>query len=275
MAAMVDNLAMRIPSSYCLACHFKRRRESENNTTALVFDPGTEAYTLKRLEDIDGESTVIPSLVPVLTARTVEKAIYRDFLPYSAQSIKVQHSGATKSLADVVDNACWSRRSKHQRGPSSLVDGFYIMPGITATQTTIITRDPLEHQLAELPAPESFNQNQSPVELPADDDNSPVAPQPLFHPASPTPLLLLPPRPRSPTARKASPLLAPFPPFPPPPPTRDDGGPEHRHSYASSVGSASIQIAYEPSQHDGADREEEEPWPLKVSAPSRSSSRIG
>lgn len=58
MVAMVDNLAMRIPSSYCLACHFKRRRESENNTTALVFDPGTEVYTLKRLEDIDGESTV-------------------------------------------------------------------------------------------------------------------------------------------------------------------------------------------------------------------------
>ncbi|CAF9942442.1 MAG: hypothetical protein ALECFALPRED_009754, partial [Alectoria fallacina] len=230
MVAMVDNLAMRIPSSYCLACRFKRRREAESKTTALVFHPGTEAYTLKRLEDVD-----------------IEKAIYRDFLPCSAQSIKIQHSGATRSLAD---DACWSRRLKHQRGPSSLVDGFYIVPGTPATQTTITTRDPLERQLAELPAPESSNQNQHPVEQPAD-DISPVPTQPLSHPASPTPLLLLlpRPRPRSPTARKASPLLAPPPP-PPPPPPRDDRVSERRHSYASSVGSASIQIAYEPSQHD-------------------------
>lgn len=62
MSALVDDLAMRIPPSSCLVCQFKKLRAScsntENKTTVLVFDPSTGVYTLKKIEDIDGESTV-------------------------------------------------------------------------------------------------------------------------------------------------------------------------------------------------------------------------
>lgn len=83
----VDNLATRLPSSCCPVCLFKDLRRSNHSTetkntalavqpkdtktTALVFDTGSKTYTLKKLEEIDGESTVQlvhnPSLVPLLT----------------------------------------------------------------------------------------------------------------------------------------------------------------------------------------------------------------
>lgn len=72
MYALVDNLALRISPSCCPVCYIKSMVKSclrcffstkqivrtENEIPALVFDPGTEAYTLRKLENIDGESTV-------------------------------------------------------------------------------------------------------------------------------------------------------------------------------------------------------------------------
>lgn len=177
----------------------------------------------------------------------MEKAIYRNYLPSSARSIKVQVHGKKKFLAEVrIDGIGRRRGLKHQR---SLLDGFYILPGRAGTQTTITPKDAHEDQLAELPAPGFFNQKNPPVELPTN-EIAPVAappvPRAVFQPASPPPLLL-PPKPRSPNSRKASPLLA-------PPPRA--GVPDKRTSYGSSVGSASIQIAYLPSHHEDAGRGE-------------------
>ena len=69
--SMVDNLAMRIPSSwhrYCLICWLRRLRksppesenalESNSKKTAVVFYPSAGLCTLERTEDIDGKSTV-------------------------------------------------------------------------------------------------------------------------------------------------------------------------------------------------------------------------
>ena len=201
--------------------------------------------------------------VVLLTVHAVEKAIYRDFLPDSAQYIKVQLAGEMKPLAEVIEDACWRKGLKHQR---SLVDGFYILPGRAGTQTTLNTEDPHEDKLAELPAPGFFNQNKHPVEVPADKPSpvsTPPVSQPVFSPASPaspTPLLLTP-RPRSINTRKASPLLA--------PPPRD-GISEKRSSYGSSVGSVSIQIAYQPSPRDDGEREETERFKVSTSIPNNS-----
>lgn len=73
MFSFVDELAMRIPPSCCIVCQLKSLREPyhrrENKTAALVFDPGTEVYTLKRLEDIDGKSKHAPYPNPLLSPR--------------------------------------------------------------------------------------------------------------------------------------------------------------------------------------------------------------
>ncbi|KAF6230375.1 hypothetical protein HO133_004717 [Letharia lupina] len=227
MSALVDDLAMRIPPSSCLVCQFKKLRAScsntENKTTVLVFDPSTGVYTLKKIEDIDAEK---------------QNFIYRKGLPTSAQSIKVQLPGETKLLAEVrVDSARTRQGLKHQR---SLVDGFYIMPGRPGTQMTMNPKRTREGQLAELPAPGFFNQTRHPVELPADE----TSPVPAL-PSSPTPLLL-PPRTPPKNARKAPQLLA--------PPPREVFS-EKRTSYGSSLGSASIHIAYLPSHQDDVERD--------------------
>ena len=64
--ALVDDLAMRIPPSCCPICQFNSLRESHLKTrdknTMLVFNPATEVHSLKKLEDIDGESTVQKNL---------------------------------------------------------------------------------------------------------------------------------------------------------------------------------------------------------------------
>lgn len=202
----------------------------------------------------------------VLTAHIVEKAIYRTFPPTSMQSIKVQLPGGKRSVAKVrLDDARSRRRGlKHQR---SLADGFYIMPGRAGTQTTLNTNDAPEDQLAELPTPEMFIQRNQTVELPAElpaGEISPVAARPPSR-AAPQPVpstpILLTPKPRSRSTRKASPLLA-------PPPFRD-GTAERRSSCSSSMGSESIQIAYMPSHNDEIEREK--PVPLKVSHSLRSS----
>ena len=264
----VDKLAMRIPPSCCIFCQFERMYrnprawylKTEKKTTALVYYPGTEVYALERLENIDGESNVqlvqFCIWIPVFTAHIVEKAIYRKFLPSSAQSIKVQLPGEKKFLAEVrIDGAGRRRGLKYQQ---SLVDGFYIMPARAGTQTTMDTNDAREDHLAELPTPSLSNQDKSPVELLTNETVPvPAPPVPLtrVQPASPTPILLSP-RPRSPKTRKASPLL------PPPPMDRIS---EKRTSLGSSVGSASIQIAYQPSHHEDAGKEK--PKPLKASTP--------
>ena len=62
MFALFDNLTTWITPSYCIICQLKSRRESAMQTSVLVFDPGTEVYSLQRLEDIDRKSTaqIIP-----------------------------------------------------------------------------------------------------------------------------------------------------------------------------------------------------------------------
>ena len=64
--ALVDDLAMRIPPSCCPICQFNNLRESHlksgDKKTVLVFNPATEKHSLKKLEDIDGESTVLKKL---------------------------------------------------------------------------------------------------------------------------------------------------------------------------------------------------------------------
>lgn len=169
---------------------------------------------------------------------TVEKAIYRNFLPSSAQSIKVQLPGESKVLADVcIDDTGGKRGIKHQ---PSLIDGFYIMPGRAGTQSTMsTTHTHRDSPPVELPVTvhASLRQTkQQPVELSAD-EISPVTIQPVLQ--TPPPVLLIP-QPRSPSARKMTPLLA--------PPPRV-GMSEKRSSCGSSmtVGSQSIQIAYMPS----------------------------
>ena len=72
--AFIDNLATRIPPSFCIVCQIKRLRESfasvENKTTALVFDPGTDVYSLKRLEEIDGKSVMLLVYPPTTRAHS-------------------------------------------------------------------------------------------------------------------------------------------------------------------------------------------------------------
>lgn len=188
-------------------------------------------------------------LALTLTPHIVEKAIYRDFPPSSAHSIKVQLLGEIEPPAEVHLNDVHNpRRLKHKR---SLAHGFYIMPGRAGTQTTITPKDAQEDQLAELPAPGFFSQRKYPVELPADEISPVIAP-----PVPPTPLLL-PPRPRSANSRKASPLLAPLPP--------GAGFSDKRTSYGSSVGSASIQIAYVPSHRDDGEGEKADASPVSPS----------
>ena len=68
MSTFIDKLAMRIPPTLCIACQSKRILQilrawyskyfnPEKKTHAVVFDPGTEIYTLEKLEEIDGESS--------------------------------------------------------------------------------------------------------------------------------------------------------------------------------------------------------------------------
>lgn len=68
MSTFIEKLAIRIPPSLCIACQSKRILQilrawylkhftTENKTHALVFDPGTEVYTLEKLENIDGKSS--------------------------------------------------------------------------------------------------------------------------------------------------------------------------------------------------------------------------
>ena len=273
--AWVDNLATRLPSSCCPVCQFKKLRNSshstetrnttlavqpqETKTTALVFDTGTKTYTLKKLEEIDGKSTVQPLHNPLyfpysLITYLVEKAIYHNFLPISAQSVKVQRPGGSTDLSEVPldeDNGVTSpRRRRGLRHHPSLLNGFYIISTSAGTQTTMSPNDAHEErqpQLAELPAtPSSFKhkhkqqKQQSPVELPANEIPLPAIPQAILS----TPPLLRTPRPRTPNSRKTSPLLA------PPPLFRPELAEKRRISCASSMGSASIQIGYAPS-HSG------------------------
>ena len=263
----VDNLATRLPSSCCPVCFFKNLQRSNHSTetknavlavhpkqtktTALVFDTGTKTYTLKKLEDIDGESTVQliykPSLVPQLTTHIVEKAIYHNFLPISAQSVRVQHPGGSTDLFDVhIDDdddegVTSPPRRRGLRHHPSLVNGFYIIPTSAGTRTTTSPED-AQPQLVELPAtPGPFKrrdqqQQQPPFELPADEIPLPTIPQAVLS----SPPRLCTPRPRSPKSRKTSPLLA-------PPSSRFEFADRRRISRASSMGSASIQIGYAPS----------------------------
>ena len=69
VSALIDNLATRIPPSCCVFCQLQNIREPHHDTgnknTALVFDPGTDIYTLKKLEDIDGALYItLPKLIP-------------------------------------------------------------------------------------------------------------------------------------------------------------------------------------------------------------------
>ena len=198
----------------------------------------------------------------ILRRNIVEKASYREILPNSAQSIKVQLDGESKTLAEIlVDHSPGHHRigrAEHQR---SLTHGFYFMKENAGTPTTLNTErrsnttgvHEVETPLPELPTPESYNQKTSPVELPANEilpaATSPAL-QPVFQPASPVPLLPTP-QPRSPNTRKALPLLAP---------------PKRRHSGDSSMESGSIEISYVPSHPDDGEKERELPIPQFRSA---------
>ena len=116
------------------------------------------------------------------------------------------------------------RALKHQ---SPLAHGFYLMPGRAGTQTKMFLEDTQEDQPADLPAPRGFSQKKYSVDIPADE-----GPLSLAHPLPPTPPLL-PPKSRSPYSCNAS---------------------AQRTSYRSSVGSATIQIAYLPNHSDDVER---------------------
>lgn len=285
--ASIDSLATQIPPSWCPRCRFKQLWESysntrtqtaapvsshstenyvlkkledidsESTTTALVLDSKTNICTLKKLEDIDGEfyratrSETRPrslSLSPTDCPTAVEKAIFRDILPSSPQSVKLQLPGESKLLSEILGDDTTTRKNRRLKHQPSLVEGIFIIPGKWAgIRTTISTNDAHEDQLpaelsATLPSVKRKRQEQQPVELPAD-EISPVAviPQAVLPTPPSQPPLLPTPRPRSPKSRKASPLLA------PPPPTRTIADLERKISCASSVGSGSIQIAYTPS----------------------------
>ena len=192
-------------------------------------------------------------LLLILRCNTVEKANYHEIPPSSAQSIKVQLDGGTKTLAEVlVDNSLKHHRIGRAEQQRPLAHGAYYMIGNAGSQTTPNTKrrsntidvHEVEAPLPELPTPESHKQETTPAELPANEilpAATPSVPQPVFQPASPVPLLPTP-HPRSPNTRKALPLLA-------PPPKR-------RNSGDSSMESGSIEISYVPSHPD--DREERE-----------------
>ena len=61
--ALVDDLASRIPPSWCPRCRFRNARESclrtEPKAAVPASDSGMKVYKLKPLEDTDGESTKI------------------------------------------------------------------------------------------------------------------------------------------------------------------------------------------------------------------------
>ena len=214
ISSFVDSLAMRVPSSCCPVCQYNRLREAhlnkkkrkEEKITVLVFDCDTGINTLKRREDIDGESAMqfiqVALVIPILTGHIVEKAIYRSGLPSSAQSIKVQLPKGTKSLAEVrIDDARKGRR---------VIDSVYFVSGKIKTQTATSTKDAHEDQRAELPVSELFNQKDLPPELPANEISPtpvPPDPPPIPHTSLPTPKLL-PPLP-SPKRLKASTRLVP------------------------------------------------------------------
>lgn len=65
--SFVNDLAVRVHSSCCPVCQYDRLRESYINktkrekenvekTTAVVFDPATQQYTVEDIDNIDGES---------------------------------------------------------------------------------------------------------------------------------------------------------------------------------------------------------------------------
>lgn len=114
------------------------------------------------------------------------------------------------------------------------------MPGRAGTQTTITPEDTQDDQLAEPLAPRFFSQKKHSVEIPADE-----IPLSLAHPPPPTPPLL-PPKPRSPHSCKAS---------------------AQRTSYGSSIGSATIQIAYLPNPSDDVEREKGQPLEVSYAHP--------
>ena len=268
MCVSIDSLATLIPSSCCALCKFQSLRKSHpdsekgNKMTALVFDSETELYTLEKVDDIDGALFLIPHhhhslwpshilVIPPLprnylltsTSPSVEKAIFHDFLPSSAPSIKVHLSGGKKEsgngrvLAEVlVDEA---QKGKGKRGTvsqSSLVNGFYILPSSsrTGTRTTLVSEKDAaavrvqggQQSPVELSAHGSMKRQHhrqqrhqgtrtKPIELFA--DGIPPVPVPVPVPVPPLPSKSLPrtpapvllnPRPRSPNMRKNSPLLA-------------------------------------------------------------------
>ena len=215
--------------------------------------------------------------LPLILRRNIdEKASYREISPSSAQSIKVQLDGKTKTLAEIlVDNSPNHHRTGTAEQQRPLAYGFYFMKENAGPQRTPNTEGhsnitdvhEIETPLPELPTPESLKQETSPVELPANEilpSPTPPIPQPVLQSASPAPLLPTP-HPRSPNTRKALPLLA-------PPPMR-------RNSGDSSMESGSIEISYVPSHpKDGEERElptqfrlfaygggEDVPAPLRIS----------
>lgn len=78
--ASIDNLATRIPPSWCPGCRLRKIWESYSNagtkTAAPVSSLGTESYILKKLEDIDSESTttalVLDSNTNICTLKKLE-----------------------------------------------------------------------------------------------------------------------------------------------------------------------------------------------------------
>ena len=78
--ASIDNLATRIPPSWCPGCRFKQIWESYSNqgteTAAPVSSLGAESYILKKFEDIDSESTttalVLDSNTKICTLKKLE-----------------------------------------------------------------------------------------------------------------------------------------------------------------------------------------------------------
>ena len=271
---MVDNLAMQIPSSwhrYCLICWLRslgksppkseNALESNSEKTAVVFYPTPGLCTLERTEDIDRKSTTYSLGLPLILRRNVvERTSYREIPPSSAQSVKVQHDGGTKTLAEIlIDNSPKHHRTGKAEQQRPLAHGFHYMKENAGTQTTPNTElrsnttdvHEVETPLPELPTPESYKQETSPVELPANEilpAATPPVPQPVIQSASPAPLLPTP-HPRSPNTRKLLPLLA----------------PPKRFSGDSSMKSGSIEISYVPSHPDGGE-ERDFPTPFRLYA---------